>query len=109
MSQSVVSVRGAQHPREFWARLVRRWETSGESQQAVASSAGVSVNTLRYWVAKLRSNTRAERSDFVEVTRVHIDAQPATVVCRVRVGARVVIELSSVPSPEWLRALSEER
>jgi hypothetical protein len=107
MSQSLVPVRGSQS-REFWTKLVRRWETSSESQQAVADAAGVSVYTLRYWVAKLRADRSREISDFVEVVRPPTsDPQVGTVACRVRVGARVVLELDTLPSAEWVRALSE--
>lgn len=107
MSQSLVAGRGAQS-REFWTKLVRRWETSSESQRAVADAAGVSVYTLRYWVAKLRADRSGETSDFIEVMRVPADSQPGAVACRVRVGARVVLELDTLPSAEWVRALSEE-
>lgn len=90
-------------------KLVRRWEGSGESQQAVANAAGVSVHTLRYWVAKLRADRSGETSDFVEVVRapVRFEPQSVAVMCRIRIGACVVLELDSLPPPEWVRSLSE--
>lgn len=107
MSRSIVAA-PAHRPREFWKHLVHRWQASDESQQAVADAAGVSVNTLRYWVAKLRTEPSAKLSDFVEVVRTPA-AQPATGTCRVRVGSSVVLELDRLPPAEWVRSLSEGR
>jgi hypothetical protein len=93
--------------------LVRRWEVSETSQQAVADATGVSVHTLRYWATKLRAEERPVLSrprprDFVEVTGVRAVTQSVAIVCRVHLGERVVLELPTLPPVEWLRALSRE-
>lgn len=113
MRQSIVAKRSPERPRGFWVRLVRQWETSGASQQSSADAAGVSVYTLRYWIAKLRAEeqpllSQQQHRDFIEVTGVRVEARPAAGACRIHVGERVVLELPALPPVEWLRALSTE-
>lgn len=112
MRESIVAGRSARRPREFWVQLVRKWETSGASQQSIAETARVSVHTLRYWIVKLQAEAQSVpggrgHSDFVEVSGVRAESQTA-VVCRIHVGVTIVLELTALPPVEWLRALSNE-
>jgi transposase-like protein len=106
----ILAAISTQRPREFWVQLVRKWETSGASQQSIAEAARVSVHTLRYWIVKLQAEAQSvpggrEHNDFVEVSEARTVSQPAVVGCRVHFGERIVLELTALPPVEWLRAL----
>ena len=86
---------------------MKKWEASGQSQRAIAQAAGVSVHTFQYWRAKFQAADAAKSAKpnaFVEVT-VSSPQRCETIVCRVRVGHGVVVELFTLPPPEWVRAL----
>jgi transposase len=99
----------------FWRTLVRRWESSGLSQREVATAAGTSLATFQYWRAKLRRSEQSSvinalRADFIEVTPVSVAAeQQQGVLCRVRVGNHVVVELDALPPVDWLLALGRHQ
>lgn len=58
--------------REQWEKLVEELKTSGLTQDAFAARHGVSVNTLQFWIYKLRREEKAPR--FVPV---HVVASSA--------------------------------
>lgn len=112
MKQRVKEVSSGSRSAEFWRELVKEWEASGRSQRAVAEAAGVNAHTFQYWRAKLRTAGAAAASRpskptaFVEVA-VSAPVRKEGTPCRVRVGDDVVLELSALPSPEWVRALRQ--
>lgn len=111
MKQKVTEVSSGSRSAEFWRELVKEWEASGRSQRAVAEAAGVNAHTFQYWRAKLLAADAAatrpsKRNAFVEVA-VSAPVRKEVMPCRVRVGDDVVVELSDLPSPEWVRALGQ--
>lgn len=98
---------GGRRSAEFWRELVTRWEGSGQSQRSIAEEAGVNVHTFQYWRAKLQAADAASASKpsaFVEVA-VNTPKRSEVMPCRVRVGDGVIVELPTLPPPEWVRAL----
>ncbi len=47
--------RGLQR-REHWARHVRDWESSGQSQAAYCATQGLKLNTFKDWATKVRKS-----------------------------------------------------
>ena len=80
--------------RSYWERLVGEFERSGLTQADFAERRGVLVGTLRYWIYKLRGETRAAEPKSVELVPVrvassavrHFEAQVAGVGFRFEVG-----------------------
>jgi hypothetical protein len=94
--------------RAFWVKLVGQWRRSGQSQREFSEARGVSVCTLQYWVYKLRdesagSDLRATKPAFVEVRQASLGGLGQ--VHRLRLGERVVLELTELPPAAWLREL----
>lgn len=107
MKQAITGVTSGSRSAEFWRQLMKKWEASGESQRTIAEAAGVSVHTFQYWRAKLQAADAASASKpsaFVEVA-VNTPKRSELVPCRVRVGDGVIVELPTLPPPEWVRAL----
>lgn len=107
MKQAITRVLGDRQSPEFWRQLVKKWEASGQTQSAVAKAAGVSVHTFQYWRAKLQAaeaGKPVKSSAFVEVAVSATPRSEATH-CRIRIGDGVVVELSTLPPPAWVRAL----
>lgn len=107
MKQAITGVTSGSRSAEFWRQLMKKWKASGESQRAIAEAAGVSVHTFQYWRAKLQAADAARPrspSAFVEVT-ANTPERSEVMPCRVRVGDGVLIELPTLPPPEWVRAL----
>ena len=44
--------------RKHWTQVVARFEAAGVGQAVFASQAGVGLEALRYWIAKLRRERR---------------------------------------------------
>lgn len=107
MKQAITRVLGDRQSAEFWRELVKKWEASGQTQSAVAKAAGVSVHTFQYWRAKIQAadaDQAVKSSAFVEVA-VSATQRGEGMQCRIRVGDGVVVELSALPPPAWVRAL----
>jgi hypothetical protein len=58
--------------REAWVKLIEEFSGSGLSQREFAEEKQVSLNTLKFWIYKLRLETKEAR--FVPV---HVVASPA--------------------------------
>ncbi len=114
MKQAITRVTSTPRPAEFWQSLVQKWERSGQSQQAIADAAGVSVHTFQYWRSKLQSGGagatigRRGPTEFVEVALSPTKTTGA-MPCRIRVGEQVVVELPELPPVGWLRELGGVR
>lgn len=68
--------------RNRWARLVARFERSGESQSKFTSRAGVGLAAFRYWLYKLRAERAAgapaATDDDVRLVPVEVRAASVT-------------------------------
>lgn len=94
----------ARHTAEQGAALVWRYEASGMTQARFAEREGVSVNTLQYWIRKVRG-TANEEVRFVEVVA---EAPTSQAVCSVSLLGDVEVRFSELPPPEYLVALAGE-
>jgi transposase-like protein len=92
-----------------WAAVVAAYEASGLSQDAFARQEGFAPSTLRYWRDKFRqaeSRTDVSRVEgFIEVQGPKQDGHGSDSVV-VRIGKDVALELSDLPTPEYLAELS---
>jgi hypothetical protein len=88
---------------EFWSRLVAEFQGQELSQVEFARRKRVKLATLRYWLAKLRETSQPEPVRFVEVVAAEETAAGDAV--RIRLPGGVELQLSSLPSPEYLASL----
>ncbi len=56
----------ADDKRQFWTNLVADFETSELSQRAFAEQKGISISNLRYWMYKLRNESRPLATEHAE-------------------------------------------
>ena len=79
----------ADHDRERWTRIVATFEESGQSQREFAKEQELSLSNLRYWIYRLRMESRplaAEQSERSVTGAEHperLTIKPVTVVASV--------------------------
>ena len=93
---------------EYWAGHLAAIEAEGVSTKAYAEREGVSAAALYWWRRSLKGGhaTRVHpvrRGGFVPVQGRDV-GEP--MVCRLMIGAGTTLELSRLPSPQWIAALS---
>ena len=98
---------------EYWRALVAELKRAGVTSKAYAEQHGLSVHSLRHWVSRLKAdasmNTAAQAGGFVALCLDRTAAPVRTAVvggCTLRCGAGWELELTALPSPQWLAGLS---
>lgn len=94
--------------RKYWSDHLASIEVEGVTTKAYAEREGLAVGSLYAWRRRLKSGQPAQRrpqggSGFVSV-RVRSASEPMG--CTLAIGAGMRLELSQLPNPEWLAALS---
>ncbi len=90
---------------EFWTAHVAAVKHEAISVSAYARQHDLSIAALYYWQRKLRSNTittEAGQSKFVALRIT--DQLPC--LCTLVLPSGLHLEMSALPSPEWLSALN---
>ena len=93
----------------FWRDHVEGWRRSGQTQAAYCAEQGVSVNSLAYWLRRLRQEgfDQPEPLTLVAV-RPAVDPRSAGApppVLSVHSGAGWRLEFGALPSAAWLAEL----
>ena len=98
----------------YWSGHLAAIEREGITTRAYAAREGLSVGALYQWRRALKSQVLAAASPvpppggFVAVTVPTVsEATRDTVACRLRLGADVTLELTSLPSAAWLANVVE--
>jgi transposase-like protein len=90
---------------EFWVAHVAAVKLEGISASAYAGRHGISVAALYYWQRKLKANAEVseagQKSKFLAL-RV---AEQRQCLCTLVLPSGLRLEMSALPSPEWLAAL----
>ena len=96
----------------YWLGHLAAIEREGITTRAYAAREGLSVGALYQWRRALKSRMLATASPvppsggFVAVTVPTVSgATRDAVVCRLRLGAGVTLELTSLPSAAWLASV----
>ena len=88
--------------RAWWTDTVVRWRGSGLTQADFARRERINVNTLRWWVARLRDD---DGRAFVELVEAYpspeVDTQRTPVVLELEVGT-ATLRFSGLPPAAWL-------
>lgn len=89
---------------DFWSQHLAAIEREGITAKAYAEREGLSVGALYQWRRELKAHApHCAGEGFVAVEL----EQPAhTERCLLRLSGGVVLELSELPGPNWLAALS---
>lgn len=91
---------------EFWTAHVTAVKCEAISASAYAKRHSLSIAALYYWQRKLKSNAgvsnAGQDSKFVAL-RV---AEQCPFLCTLVLQSGLHLEMSALPSPEWLAALS---
>ena len=93
---------------EYWSEHLAVIEAEGITTKAYAEREGLAVGSLYEWRRRLKSDQskpkRRQRSGgFVPV---QVRRTSEAIGCTLVIGAGMRLELSQLPSPEWLAALS---
>jgi transposase-like protein len=98
----------------YWSGHLAAIEREGITTRAYAAREGLSVGALYQWRRELKSRVLSAVSPpppsggFVAVTVPTVSgATRDAVACRLRLGAGVTLELTSVPSAAWLASVVE--
>lgn len=98
----------------FWRAHVAASGRSGSRLASYAEEHGLNVGTLRWWRSRLRDEVSASGEDppppppsssssrFVAVSVMQRAIEPQPASATVRIGERVRVELTAMPSPQWL-------
>jgi hypothetical protein len=97
--------------RQYWVDHVSANKQAGISGAAYAKLHGISVKALYYWQRKLNPSTPAKRappdtSNFVALRVAHSPSELVAVSCMLVMSSGLRLEMSSLPSAEWLSALN---
>ena len=99
-----VTSQNVHHGREYWARIVAAYASSGLTQRAYCERNGLKFTAFRNWVYRLRSNGDAQsgrkraKGQFVQL----VPALPkAGVLCKVQVG-KAELFFSELPPVGYL-------
>ncbi len=88
---------------EFWTAHVAAVKHEAISASAYARRHGLSIAALYYWQRKQKSNAKiSDASKFVTL-RV---AEQRPCLCTLVLPSGLHLEMSALPTPEWLAALS---
>ena len=95
----------------FWRTHVVASSRSGSRLASYAEEHGLNVSTLRWWRSRLREEINASgestsasdpsSSRFVAVGVMRA-VEPEPIGATVKIGERVSVELTTMPSPHWL-------
>jgi len=88
---------------EFWTAHVAAVKREAISASAYAKRNGLSIAALYYWQRKQKSNT--EISDTSKFMALRVTEQHPCL-CTLVLPSGLHLEMSALPSPEWLAALS---
>lgn len=92
---------------EYWAGHLAAIEAEGISTKAYAEREGVSAAALYWWRRRLKgrkaTGVRPVRSGCFVPVQVRQIGEPMP--CRLMIGAGATLELSQLPSPQWITAL----
>ena len=88
---------------EFWTAHVAAVKREAISASAYARRNGLSIAALYYWQRKQKSNP--EVSDTSKFVALHV-AEQRLCLCTLVLPSGLHLEMSALPSPEWLAALS---
>jgi len=102
---------------EFWRAHVAGVKRAGITSKAYAEQHGLSVHSLRHWISRINAESartatpqadafvalRLERSTSASSARSGASAPSG---CTLRCGAGWELELTALPSPQWLAGLS---
>jgi hypothetical protein len=92
---------------EDWAGHLAAIEAEGISTKAYAEREGVSAAALYWWRRRLKARqatgVRPVRSGGFVPVQVREIGEPMP--CRMVIGAGATLELSRLPSPQWIAAL----
>jgi transposase-like protein len=90
---------------QYWSRHLAAIEREGITTRAYAQREGLSVGALYQWRRELKARGQAVAGGgFVAVQVAPPAIEPASG-CRLRLGAQVVLELSALPSAQWVAGL----
>ena len=99
----------ADQDRERWKRIVATFEESGQSQREFAKEQELSLSNLRYWIYRLRKESRplateqAERSVNQAERSERLTLKPVTVVASAPEARRQGNELLELDLPSGTR------
>lgn len=93
---------------EFWAAHVAAAEQEGISASEYARRHGLAVKSLQYWRRKLNTLNKTERPlQAGKFVALHIAPGAARQNnCALELPSGLRLEMSAIPSPEWLAALA---
>ena len=94
--------------RKYWSGHLAAIEAEGVTTKAYAEREGLAVGSLYEWRRRLKSGQPTQRRPQGGVGFVSVQVRPVSepMGCTLAIGAGVRLELSQLPSPEWLAALS---
>jgi len=94
----------------YWTAHLAAIEREGITTRAYAAREGLSVAALYWWRRELKERTRVQAAmgvGFVAVTVPAVANAEAghSTACRLRISEGVTLELSAVPTAQWVAAL----
>lgn len=94
--------------KEFWGPHISALSEQGVTIAAYGREHGLSVHALQWWRGKLKRASggqgKSSKTGFVAL-RLAPPVAPAQSLCRLSLGS-AQLEMSGLPAPEWLAALS---
>ncbi len=91
---------------EFWVGHVAAAKREAISGSAYAKQHGISVAALYYWQRKLNETASAGQvGKFVALRVADAGIAPQLTACTLMLGSDLRLEISALPTPEWLAAL----
>ena len=94
----------ARYTPEQRQELVQAFKKSGMMQRAFAEQHGVNFHTLQYW---LHRSPNREKVHFVEVRDAGGSTHKEQARVRLKLGAKVELEMAELPPAEYLAQLLE--
>ena len=97
--------------RQYWVNHVSANKQACISGAAYAKLHGISVKALYYWQRKLNPSTLAkpvppDTSNFLALRVAHSPSERVAADCMLVMPSGLRLEMSSLPSAEWLVALN---
>ena len=84
-------------PAKFWKEHVKKQRESGLHHAEYCRRHGIQDHQLRYWKSKIDKDSRAEKSEFIDIG---VSARPLSFTIRLADGFEV--EFPQEPSPDWM-------
>ena len=105
---------GARAGAEFWRTHVAQVKRAGVTSKAYAEQHGLSVHSLRHWISRINAEsarTAAPQADAFVALGLEGGASSRTSAsapsgCTLRCRSGWELELTALPSPQWLAGLS---